>query len=262
MRVIDVTDPNPANWRQVATYDPPHIRDAAPDFAKDVFTAHHPMHGPDERIYLSNYTTGVRVLQPMHEPGQFEEVAWFAPRPSDHANDNDTDPHGAQEDNVGFWGSVPILHPVTGQLLIFNSDINRGIYILAYATDLVVSKADSPDPVPTGKDLTYTITVTNNGPGLAVGATLTDTLPATVNFVSAVPSQGSCDGTATITCSLGTIANGESVTVTITVRPRQAGVISNTASVAVNTDTNNANNSDTEQTVVCRRTSVRTSIPC
>jgi uncharacterized repeat protein (TIGR01451 family) len=262
MRVIDVTDPNPANWRQIATYDPPHIRDAAPDFSKDVFTAHHPMHGPDDRIYLSNYTTGVRVLEPMHEPGQFEEVAWFVPRPSDHPNDNDEDPHGAQEDNVGFWGSVPMLHPVTGQLLVFNSDINRGLYILAYETDLAVTKIDSKDPAAVGRPLTYTITVTNNGPGLAAGVTLTDTLPATVTLLSALPSQGSCSGTAPVTCSLGQIASGGSATVSITVRPNQAGLVTNTATVTANTDTNPANNTDTEQTAICRVTSRQSSIPC
>jgi uncharacterized repeat protein (TIGR01451 family) len=262
MRVIDVTDANPANWRQVFTYEPPHIRDPQPDFSKDVFTAHHPMHGPDERIYLSNYTTGVRVLEPMHDPGHFEEVAWFAPRPSDHPNDNDEDPHGAQEDNVGFWGSVPMLHPVTGQLLVFNSDINRGLYILAYETDLSVTKVDSKDPAAVGRPLAYTITVTNNGSGLAAGVTLTDTLPATVSLLSAFPTQGSCSGTATITCGLGEIASGGSATVTITVRPNQAGVVTNTATVTANTDTNPANNTDVEQTTICRVTSRQSSIPC
>ena len=31
-------------------------------------------------------------------------------------------------------------------------------------TDLEIAKSDSPDPVTAGEDLTYTITVTNNGP--------------------------------------------------------------------------------------------------
>lgn len=262
MRVIDVTDPDPANWRQVSTYEPPHVRDPIPDLEKDVFTAHHPMHGPDDRIYLSSYTTGVRVLEPTHEPGHFEEVAWFVPRPSDHPNDNDTDPHGALEDNIGFWGSVPVIHPVTGQLLIFNNDVNRGLYILAYETDLSVIKTDSKDPAPTGQTLTYTLTVTNEGPGLAAAVTVTDTLPASVTLLSADPSQGSCSGSALVSCSLGSIASGTSVTVSIRVRPTTPGIITNTATVSAITDTDLANNSDTEQTAVCRITSRRSSIPC
>ena len=44
--------------------------------------------------------------------------------------------------------------------------------------DLEITKSDSPDPVTTGSDLTYTITVTNNGPDAATSVTVTDTLPA------------------------------------------------------------------------------------
>src|SRR5437763_6489608 len=44
--------------------------------------------------------------------------------------------------------------------------------------DLSVTKVDSPDPVNTGSTLTYTITVTNNGPDPASSASLSDTLPA------------------------------------------------------------------------------------
>lgn len=157
-----------------------------------------------------------------------------------------------------------MLHPVTGQLLIFNSDINRGVYILAYETDLAVTKTESADPSPTARDLTYTVSVTNNGPGLAVGVTLTDTLSGTAafNFVSVVTSQGSCSGTAAISCTLASIASGDTITVTIKVRPTSPGTITNTATASVSTDTNTANNSDTEQTTICRRTSRRTSIPC
>ena len=44
----------------------------------------------------------------------------------------------------------------------------------APAADLSVTKTDSPDPVRSGGNLTYTITVTNNGPDAATGVTMTD----------------------------------------------------------------------------------------
>jgi uncharacterized repeat protein (TIGR01451 family) len=119
------------------------------------------------------------------------------------------------------------------------------------SADLSITKSDSPDPVTVGSNLTYTITVTNNGPSAATGVTMTDPLPGTVTFVSATPSQGNCTGTTTVTCSLGSLSNGGSATVTIVVTPNQAGGISNTASVTGNeADPNTNNNSATEPTTV------------
>src|SRR5438128_82679 len=117
--------------------------------------------------------------------------------------------------------------------------------------DLLVTKTDSPDPVTVDKNLTYTVTVTNHGPIDATGVTMTDTLLSGVTFVSATPSQGSCSGTSNISCSLGTLANGASTTVTIVVTPTVAGVLSNTASVsATEPDPDPDNNTGTAVTTV------------
>jgi uncharacterized repeat protein (TIGR01451 family) len=121
----------------------------------------------------------------------------------------------------------------------------------APSADLSITKSDSPDPVNVGSSLTYTITVKNNGPSGATGVKMTDSLPETVTFVSATPSQGSCNGTTTVTCSLGSLSNGASATVTIVVTPTQAGSLSNTASVtSTEADPNTNNNSATEPTTV------------
>ncbi len=90
--------------------------------------------------------------------------------------------------------------------------------------DLSLTKGDSPDPVTYGNNVTYILTVTNNGPDPATNVTLTDTLPANVVFVSATPSQGTCSGTTTVTCNLGTINNGANATVTIVVQAKATGI--------------------------------------
>ena len=119
------------------------------------------------------------------------------------------------------------------------------------SADLAITKTDAPDPVSVGSNLTYTITVTNNGPNAATNVSVVDTLPASVSFVSSTASQGSCSGTATVTCNLGGIANGASATVSIVVTPGTAGTLNNTATVsATETDSNAANNSATTSTTV------------
>ena len=85
--------------------------------------------------------------------------------------------------------------------------------------DLSITKADSPDPVQVDNNLTYSITVNNNGPQAAAGVQVTDPLPAGVDFVSATPDQGTCSGTSTVTCDLGAIANTGSAQITIVVKP-------------------------------------------
>ena len=93
--------------------------------------------------------------------------------------------------------------------------------------------------------------MTNGGPDDATDVTLTDTLPGSVTFVSATPNQGSCSGTSTVTCHLGTLANGASATVTIVTTATTAGTVTNTASVTGNeSDLNTANDTATEGTII------------
>ncbi|HEX8099607.1 MAG TPA: hypothetical protein VF660_05325 [Actinomycetota bacterium] len=121
------------------------------------------------------------------------------------------------------------------------------------AADLSLTKSGSPNPAHVGKRLTYTITVGNNGPDAATGATVEDDLPAAVKFVSVSPSQGSCTRAMRIvTCSLGTLAAGQGATVTIVVKPTTKGSITNLATVSASSpaDPNAANNTATAITTV------------
>ncbi len=119
------------------------------------------------------------------------------------------------------------------------------------AADLSVTASDFPDPLKIGGVLTYTLVVANTGPSPATDVTLTDTLPSTVIFGSTTSSQGTCTGTNTVACSLGTLTNGSSATVTIVVTPTKLGTIANLANVTANEpDLNMANNTDIETTSV------------
>jgi len=119
--------------------------------------------------------------------------------------------------------------------------------------DLAITKTDTPDPVAVASNITYTITVTNNGPSAATGVTVTDNVPANVTFVSAT---GSGVVTCTqvggvITCNVGTLASGASASATVVVRTTALGTVTNTASVTTAvTDPTPGNNSATATTAV------------
>ena len=124
----------------------------------------------------------------------------------------------------------------------------------APVASLTITETDSPDPVAMWNTLTYTITVTNNGPSAATGVTITDTLPGGVMFGAATASRGSCSGTGPIICSLGTLHSSVTALVTIAVIPTEVGVITNTATVTANEiDINLADNTVTEDTTVYAR---------
>ena len=123
----------------------------------------------------------------------------------------------------------------------------------AAATDLGITKTDSPDPVVQGNNLTYTITVSNTAVGAANAdaVTVTDTLPSQVDFVSA--STGCTHKGDVVTCDLGTLAANNTATVTVVVKPKRDGTITNTATVSHNAaDANAANNTATESTTVSK----------
>jgi uncharacterized repeat protein (TIGR01451 family) len=120
------------------------------------------------------------------------------------------------------------------------------------SSDLAITKTGAATAM-VSSPITYTIKATNNGPSPATGVVVTDTLPTGVSFNSATASQGTCVNAAgTVTCTIGSLANGASSTVTINVTaPGTAGTITNTATVTGNeTDPNPANNTASATTQV------------
>ncbi len=119
------------------------------------------------------------------------------------------------------------------------------------AADLQVFTLGAPNPAKLDSTLVYTLYIWNAGPSTATGVRLTDTLPANVTFRSATSSQGSCNGTSTITCTLGSLTSNLATTVGIDVMPTKLGPITNTVSVTGNeADLFPLNNTDTHNTSV------------
>ena len=100
---------------------------------------------------------------------------------------------------------------------------------VAPVADLRLAKTADRSALLRDDQVTYTLTVVNDGPSDAPNVSVTDTLPAGAQFVSA---SAGCTGTSTVLCDLGTIADGASSSVTITVTAIAEGDLLNTATVA------------------------------
>jgi uncharacterized repeat protein (TIGR01451 family) len=118
--------------------------------------------------------------------------------------------------------------------------------------DVSIVKSANSGAVGTLGAITYTIVVANSGPASATGVTVTDNIPAGTSFLSAVPSQGTCTGTASVNCSIGAIASAGTAIVTLTIAaPATPGVITNSATVtSSSSDSNAANNTSSAAVIV------------
>jgi len=125
------------------------------------------------------------------------------------------------------------------------------------SADLSVTKSDGVTTVTAGDGMTrtYTITVSNAGPSLALAVVLSDAWPAGFIPGGVTTSQGSCSSTGgNFTCSLGTLSTGASATISATYTvpaTTPAGNQTNSVSVTSNTpDPNSSNNTAVKSTIV------------
>lgn len=81
-------------------------------------------------------------------------------------------------------------------------------------SDLSITKSHSPDPVIAGTQLTWYLTVANNGPDPAPDVVVTDTLPTHDSYLTnnLNPPAGCTAAGQTVTCDLGDMASGQSTT--------------------------------------------------
>ena len=84
-------------------------------------------------------------------------------------------------------------------------------------SDLSIVKSVD-DPTPTANQIiTFTVTVTNNGPNAATNVVASELLPAGLQYVSAIVTQGTYNS-ATNTWAVGNVGGGVSHTLTLQVR--------------------------------------------
>ncbi len=113
-------------------------------------------------------------------------------------------------------------------------------------SDLRLDKTVAPNPVTVGNQAVYTLRIDNLGPSDADGVTVTDILPAGLNYVA---DSAGCNtsGLPTLVCGLGAVGANQFtvVQVTVAVGPAAVGLAVNGAEVdSDSADPNDGNNSD------------------
>jgi uncharacterized repeat protein (TIGR01451 family) len=133
------------------------------------------------------------------------------------------------------------------------SSANDGAASPGQPTDLAVDKTGPAALVP-GGTVTYTVKVTNNGPGNSTGFVVNDTVPAPLTNIAS-PDAACTVIASTVRCVGGRLVSGASVTYTITasVPGTIAAGVTNTATVTPNeADPTPGNNTDTTTAVIAR----------
>jgi virginiamycin B lyase len=129
---------------------------------------------------------------------------------------------------IPLTNSAQVLMKQTDPTLADNSVILTTTVSASTAPDLAVS-GTVPGSVTLGANVTYTLTVTNDGTAGATGVKLTDTLPAGATFVSAT--DGATPTGGVVTFAIGNLGAGASASFTVVVTPKATGTLSNEASV-------------------------------
>ena len=194
--------------------------------------------------------------------------------PSGYAFVGATPSAGSYDAPSGVWSGIGTLaNGASATLAITAKVLASGTYL-----NTVTTTSDTPDPVPgnnsasagttpvssadvaitklvsngapnVGTDVTFTLTVVNNGPSPAVNVLVNDLLPPGYSFVSATPSIGTYDGNTGVWSGIGTLASGASATLAITATVQAAGAYLNTGTVTSDTpDPNPGNNSSSAGT--------------
>ncbi len=113
-----------------------------------------------------------------------------------------------------------------------NNTANADTSILGKAAFAISKQQIAPTgSVNAGSLVTYTVTITNDGPGLARNVDVKDQLPAGLSLAGIAAPGGVCSGTI---CQFGAMAVGVTRTITVVARvdsAAPAGVITNTAGV-------------------------------
>jgi uncharacterized repeat protein (TIGR01451 family) len=137
---------------------------------------------------------------------------------------------------AGSSGTFTVIYKVNaattaGTIIIDTATVNAGnqafgsnsatatdVVATAVQADLALSTVASPPTVLAGNDITYTQTVTNNGPAAATNVVFTEAIPTNTTFVSvSAPVGWSCTTTTSVVCNDSSMAAATSASIIVVV---------------------------------------------
>jgi uncharacterized repeat protein (TIGR01451 family) len=130
---------------------------------------------------------------------------------------------GAVQSDVKVTSTTPDPQP-------FNDEKSLQVEVLqapeATEADLTLTKTDSKDPVAIGEEFSYTFRVDNHGPQAVAPFSVTDFIPAPLEYIPGNPDCSFTEGQ--VACNFGTIAAGGHAEETFVVEPEPGGPVPTT----------------------------------
>ncbi len=139
----------------------------------------------------------------------------------------------------------------TNQSYGANSAVATDIVATATQADVVLTTAGAPTTVYAGNNITYTQTVTNNGPAAATVTNFTEGTPTNTTFESVIaPAGWTCiapavGGTGNVTCTDPSLASGTSANIVVVVNVAPTVAAGTTTATSTLSASNSVNTSTT-----------------
>jgi uncharacterized repeat protein (TIGR01451 family) len=188
--------------------------------------------GPSDqwRVYLSPFQSyQIRIDPAMFNAGQPLAGLSVTVQDSSAANGNDAIDSDANASGVIAIGPG------------YRSEVNTSYDIgLTDGADVQITKT-GPATAALGSSFSFTLAWRNNGPGSAQNVSVSDTIPAGLTYVSAVPAPSSISGS-TLTWNYGSQANGASGTITVNVTVSATTSVQNCATISTSSALDAAGN--------------------
>ena len=201
--------------RSGATSRPPSGPAPPPGGAASVYDV------DDNRLVVFGGALGNAVWMLLNANGLGGTTQWVEVTPTSGLS---PDPSGAHS---------MVFDAANARIIIFSGTLGE-VWTLDIGADLAVSKSVDDSSPREGETVTFTVTVTNNGPNEATGVVVSDAIPSGLTLQSATPSDGAYStgtGNWTLASSLASGAGATLTLVTVVDAGTAGSTITNTATV-------------------------------